>query len=163
MRHPRLAVVVAFAIGATMASGIAVAVTAPPSTLKACASKSGVLALRATKGAFKGKCVHGFSPVAFNAVGPKGPTGRFSASDLKLTVKQAEAGPQTPGIVATVSCPKGKIAVSGGADWDNTPGTAQALNSRPTVTGTTPNGWTATFVNGTNQTATGLVWAMCTT
>jgi hypothetical protein len=163
MRHPRLAVVAAFAIGATMASGIAVAVTAPPSTLKACASKSGVLALRATKGAFKGKCVHGFSPVTFNARGPKGPTGKFSASDLKLTVKPASTPAESSADTVTASCPAGKVAVSGGASWDNPPTTAQTLTSHPTVDGNTPVGWTATYTNGSNAMQTGLVWAMCTT
>jgi hypothetical protein len=94
MLHHRLAVVVAFAIGATMAGGVAVAVSGSPATLKACANKSGTLALRSTKGAFKGKCVHGFSPVTFNAkgrTGAKGATGTFSAADVKLTVQQADA------------------------------------------------------------------------
>lgn len=167
MRHHRLAVVAAFAIGATMAGGVAVAVSGSPSTLKACASKSGTLALRATKGASKGKCLHGFSPVTFNAkgrTGAKGATGAFKPGDLKIAFQAAQT-PAEATQIATVSCPTGKIAVSGGADWSNTPAAGgQAINDRPTLNPENePGGWTATFVNTLDVSAPGTVWAICTT
>jgi hypothetical protein len=160
MRQHSLVVVAAFAIGATMASGIAVAASGGQAKLKACESKSGTLGLRATAGHAKGKCAHGFSPISINSVGPKGPPGGFSAANVKLVLKVA-AAPANEEVTVVVSCPTNQVAISGGAAWSSSPGDGEFINDKPALTGNTPTGWSGSFVNELNVEVDGTVWAMC--
>ncbi|PKT73723.1 hypothetical protein CW362_06610 [Streptomyces populi] len=148
-------------------------------TIHGCVNANGRLRLVEPDSA----CRQGEDSVTWNRTGPQGPAGpKGDKGDKGDAGAQGPAGPAgADGVagahVVTVTkdvaeldmvdvearCPAGETATGGG--WYMPGGTAMAngpaLHSNPIVSGATPVGWTAGFLNGAGNTYTAAVYAIC--
>jgi hypothetical protein len=95
------------------------------------------------------------------ATGATGSTGATGATGAAGTFSTANVAVRTAtmngtGVTGTVACNAGEKAMGGGFNL-TTGGNIRAIQSAPTVTGTTPDGWSVTY----SAAAAGTVYAIC--
>jgi hypothetical protein len=86
------------------------------------------------------------------ATGATGAAGTFSTANVAVRTATMDG----TGVTGTVTCNAGEKALGGGFNLTTT-GNIRVTQSAPTVSGTTPNGWSVTY----SSAAAGTVYAIC--